>query len=143
ECCKALSIWVPLAAEIEFWLISDADEKLVGGGVHGVTGHRDGAVAVRDAGLAGSLERDRRKELLASARVCGSLDDRNLHRLLALIVGADGAMKEAAVVQAGVGIFEKVRGGGRRPRRVDLHFDFTEISFHDDTEWRLGRGERK
>ena len=48
-----------------------------------------------------------------------------------LIVRPHGAMETAAIVQPAVDIFQKVRRGDRRVRRIDLDLDLAERGLHD------------
>ena len=105
-------------AEIERRLIADADRERVTGRVGGRAGHRQRAILVREAGDVRSLERNCRQEIAhARSRLAGRLDDRDLDRLVDLVVGTHRAEEPAAIEESRIDVLQKVGGGDGRPRR--------------------------
>ena len=98
---EALPVRIAVAAEIERWLIVDADEPARRGAVGPAARHRHHRVLVQDAGdartaasaIAGNPS-------FARAAVYACLDHLNLHGALGLVVHLHGAMEDAAVVMA-------------------------------------------
>jgi hypothetical protein len=84
---------------------------------------------VGEAGLAGALERDRRKSLRAARRVDISLDDleeRPVGKIRLVVVGARRAVEPATVVEAAIHVFQEVVGGDWRVLDVDRQVDVPE-----------------
>ncbi|MCU0252706.1 MAG: hypothetical protein MUE61_21145 [Vicinamibacterales bacterium] len=120
---EALAVRVAGAAEVERRLVADADEEVGGGGVGTGPCHRDRAVLVEDSRHARALERDGGEGVSSARGVDPGLNHLDLHRPRGLRLEPGRPMHPAAVVEAAVHVFQKIRGRDRRSCRVDLDLE--------------------
>ena len=131
---EALPVLVSLAAFVELGLVPDADEEVRSGRVGLGPRHGDGPVHMFDPRLARALEGDRRELLLLAGGGDARLDDLDLDGLPRLVLGGDGPVEAAPVVEAAVNVLEEVLRGDRGVLRVEGHFDGPEggLDLHGD-----------
>jgi len=98
KCSKSLAVRITSAAEVEFGLVADTDEKLVACGFRPITSHRDCSIHVPQARIASTFQRDWRQELRLAGRVRRRLDHFDLHRVVRLVRQGDRPVKCAVRV---------------------------------------------
>jgi hypothetical protein len=131
---KTLTVGITFPAKIEFGLRTDTDEKIRCRGVGTVARHGDRADAMFETGVACAFEGDGRAVELAARGIDAALDDLDEDGLAGLVVGPDGAMKDAAVIKPRADVAEKVGGRAGRVNGVDYQLDLTARRFEDDVD---------
>ena len=105
---KALAIGIAHAAEVERWLVVDADEPPGGGAVGSAPRHRHDAVLMQQARFVRALEGDGGKAFLGPIGVDARLDHLDLDRAFRLVVQLDRPVPLATVPET---VFELVTNG--------------------------------
>src|SRR5215470_13657047 len=99
KCCEALAVRVAVSAEVEGWLIADADEKVGRRGVRARAGHRQRSVLVPESSGVRPLEVDGRKTSSLALWVRSALNHLDTDGVVGLVGCGDRTMKHAAGIK--------------------------------------------